>query len=439
MGIAIGSEIFSSSPDGIGPYQAILLILGGLISLLGIIPSAHFMSKVILFGLSFVVSIILIEGVLLMLSRANVSVTYPDTRELEFDEILGKRTPSGAVGHDELGWRNEKVLDKADIVTIGDSQTWGVNATLSQTYPSVLSALTGYSVYSMAQGSYGAVQYRVLTERALELSPRLIIIGLYFGNDFADAYSIVYGDYAYQDLRDPSFDMTAVTQTIAQKAKALQPDGLTGSNVQTARSNPAEQSLWERVQSATYIGKFLTNVGVFDTVDTGSAEQQLELNYAIVEESSELFGYYHRDNVRTFFTPAYRQLVVDMESPIIQEGIRISKLQYLEIDDLLNQRDIELLVLLIPTKEYIYAPFLDRINDVHMQLVEDESQLRNEMMDFFDQNQIVYLDTLPTLREAVDSGITIYSETFDGHPIDNGYRIMAETVADYIRKNDIIK
>jgi hypothetical protein len=439
VGVAIASELLSSSPNGIGPYQAVLLMLGGLIILLSILPSEQLMWKVTMLFLGFVISLILIEGMLLILSRANVTVTFPNTRELLDDEWLGKRTPPDAVGHDARGWRNETALEQADIVTIGDSQTWGVNATLAETYPSVLSDLSEYTVYSMAQGSYGAVQYRVLSERAVELSPQLVIIGMYFGNDFADAYSIVYGDYAHQKLRDPSFDLTAVTQTIAERSKALQPVGLTNINLQSDRTNPADLTLWERVQSATYIGKFLTNAGVFKTLDTGGVQRQLERNYKTVEESPELFAFYHESNVQTFFTPAYRQLVVDIESPMIQEGVRISKQQFAEIKNRLATSDIELLVVFIPTKETVYAPYLESLNDVHFLLVEQEAQIHDEMIEFFDEGDIAYIDTLSALRQAVDEGIAIYSATFDGHPVANGYRVIAEVVSSYISEDDVMK
>ena len=439
VGLVIASELLSTSANGIGPYQAILLSLGILIVLLGILPSEHILAKITLLCLSFVVSLALIEGVLLILSRANVTVTFPDTQELLDDPLLGKRTPPNAAGHDARGWRNESVLEQADIVAIGDSQTWGVNASLAETYPSVLSDLSGYSVYNMAQGSYGAVQYRILAERAIELSPQLVVIGMYFGNDFADAYSIVYGDYAYQALRDPSFDLSAVSQTIAERAQALLPDELTSINQPPAKSNSGDLSLWERMQSETYIGKFLTGLGVFKTLDTGESQRQIDLNKLKVEAFPESLGYYHKDNIQTFFTPAYRQLVVDTRSPIIQEGIRLSKKEYAEIRDLLTTSNIELLIVLIPTKESVFAPSLESLSDSYSLLVEQEAQIRSEMIAFFDENDIAYLDTLSALQQALKDGILIYPTTFDGHPTGNGYRVIAEVINGYILENPIMK
>lgn len=437
--LVILSEVLSSSANGIGPYQAILIIFGVLIIWLGLVGSDSILGKVALVMLSIVISVMLVEGILLILSRANVKVTYPDVQELVEDDILGKRTPPNAVGHDARGWRNAVALDEADIVTIGDSQTWGVNVSLVETYPSVLSELTGYEVYSMAQGSYGAVQYRVLAEQAVELSPQLVVIGMYFGNDFADAYNLVYGDYAHQSLRDSSFDLTAITQTITEQATKLQPSRLIELG-DPKSSNQAVQSFDERLRSGTYIGRLLTNLGVFDAVDMVEVEVRLQENKTIVTQSPTLFDIYDKGRVLTFLTPAYRHLVMDTESSIIAEGVRLSKIQYKEIKNLLTSVDIELLIVFIPTKEYVYLPYMEPdLSDAYHLLGEQESLIRQDMMDFFDTNDISYVDSLPVLREAVENDVAIYPESFDGHPNSNGYRIIAGAVADSIRNNAIMK
>src|SRR4029077_4316852 len=44
------------------------------------------------------------------------------------DPKLQLRLPPYAGGHDAKGFRNDRVPEKVDVVAIGDSQTWGVNA-----------------------------------------------------------------------------------------------------------------------------------------------------------------------------------------------------------------------------------------------------------------------------------------------------------------------
>lgn len=428
--LVIGAtEFLSSTSNGIGPYQAILILLGLCIFLLGLFPSNQWSSKLVLILSSFVVSVILIEGGLFLAYRANVTVTFPDTSELLNDDVLGKRTPPGATGHDSRGWRNETAIDKADIVVIGDSQTWGVNATLTEAYPAVLARLSGQVVYSMAQGSYGAVQYRVLSEEAIQLSPDRVIVGMYFGNDFADAYTLVYNHSRYEDVRDPSFDLSAITQTIKEQAIQVQPGG--SSNL-TESDNGADLTFWEQFRSGTYLGKFLTSAGVFDRVSTGTNEQNITTYRQMVAQSPDIFSIYQQDNWETFLTPAYRYLVQNLENPIIQEGVRITRSEYLEMQEMMAASDIAFLVVLIPTKELVYAPYIDSLSDSYQSLVTQERELRDSFIELFEANQIQYVDTLPSLRLAVENDNHIYPSTFDGHPNANGYQVIAETIWAYI-------
>ena len=48
------------------------------------------------------------------------------------DSRLLFRVPANAPGHDERGFRNSRSLSRADVVAIGDSQTWGINARQSE-------------------------------------------------------------------------------------------------------------------------------------------------------------------------------------------------------------------------------------------------------------------------------------------------------------------
>src|SRR3954462_2215482 len=53
----------------------------------------------------------------------------------------------------------------------------------------------------MGVGGYGPVQYLVLTDQALQLSPKTIVVGLYLGNDLYDAYHLTYRNDAFVDMR----------------------------------------------------------------------------------------------------------------------------------------------------------------------------------------------------------------------------------------------
>src|SRR5262245_55537941 len=101
------------------------------------------------------------------------------------DEVLGIKMAPGSVGFDQWGFRNPTVPPAAEIVAIGDSHTYGNNATMAQSWPYVVGTLTGRSVYNLALGGYGPNQYYyLLSTRAVKLRPRWVICGLYMGDDF---------------------------------------------------------------------------------------------------------------------------------------------------------------------------------------------------------------------------------------------------------------
>ena len=79
--------------------------------------------------------------------------------------------------------------EKVDIVAIGDSQTWGINTSRYSNWPGKLSVILNQPIYNMSVGGYGPAHYRILALDSLErFSPKLLIIGVYMGNDLYGAY-----------------------------------------------------------------------------------------------------------------------------------------------------------------------------------------------------------------------------------------------------------
>jgi hypothetical protein len=87
---------------------------------------------------------------------------------------------------DADGFRNPGVPETAAIVAIGDSHTYGFNARSDESWPAQLARLSGSAVSNLGMGGYGPLQYLHLTERALELQPRWVIVALYLANDLKD-------------------------------------------------------------------------------------------------------------------------------------------------------------------------------------------------------------------------------------------------------------
>ncbi|HYQ71062.1 MAG TPA: SGNH/GDSL hydrolase family protein, partial [Gammaproteobacteria bacterium] len=128
---------------------------------------------------------------------------------IRFRPLLPADGSSGP--HDMLGFRNSGIPNHPAVIVIGDSQTYGIGEPFAHNWPSQLAALLqdGDSVYSMAIGGWGAVQYLDMAGKAIRLQPQTLIIAFYTGNDPLDAFATAYGNDHWQSLRiEPELDKT---------------------------------------------------------------------------------------------------------------------------------------------------------------------------------------------------------------------------------------
>ncbi len=121
----------------------------------------------------------------------------------------------GSLGpHDILGFRNTSIPNVADVVTIGDSQTYGINVIHNESWPQRLSQkLGGKKVYSMAIGGWSPPQYLAIYEKALTLQPQAVVIGIYLGNDILEAFRVVYSHSYWAKLRKKDLSLSDAPTT----------------------------------------------------------------------------------------------------------------------------------------------------------------------------------------------------------------------------------
>src|SRR6267142_847266 len=97
--------------------------------------------------------------------------------ELVRHPVLGRVVAPGSAGHDAWGFRNPEVPACADLIAIGDSQTYGVSAPRTGSWPAQLGRLRGETVYNLALGGYGPPDYLYLLDTyAPRLSPEQVVI-----------------------------------------------------------------------------------------------------------------------------------------------------------------------------------------------------------------------------------------------------------------------
>jgi lysophospholipase L1-like esterase len=324
------------------------------------------------------------------------------------DPQLGLRLPAHAPGHDANGFRNPSVPARADIVTIGDSQTWGINAAVNETWPRVLADRTGRSVYSMALGFYGPAQYLTLARSARSLSPRLVVVGVYLGNDLWGAYQATYalGAYAAFRVQDTS---RLLPDTIERRAVAL--------SSEEQRFHSA--SSW--LEDVSALVRLLERNGIL-------SDPKWHAGRAWSEAHPDHGATFQREGFRTVLTPAYRLLAVDLEEPRIAEGLRLTLGYLAAIGD--AGSGARALVILIPTKESVCEP---GVNESHRRLLEKEDLVRAELIRGLSEKKIEWVDALPALRKALARGERIYPASTDGHPTAAGYAVIAAVVQEAMK------
>lgn len=346
----------------------------------------------------------------------------------EPDAQLGFRVRGGSPGHDADGFRNDAVPARADVVAIGDSQTWGYNAGREEAWPQKLAELSGRSVYNMGVGGYGPAQYHALTKKALGIRPKVLVVGLYFGNDFYDSYATVYGNEAYAHLRGGAAARDLSPDTIAQRIKSLDDE----KQAFDARFAPRGPSLWLRQHTA--LGRLLHRAVLLP----GEERRWFEVNKAWAEAHPSHGAAYDDGRTRTIFNTAYRLLALDMDDPRIVEGLRLSCEFLSLIKAEADAAGVGLLVVFIPTKETVYADALRsagaNLDGNHSRLVEMEESARAEVNSFCVGAGIEHVDAGPALREAVKAGRQIYPTTLDGHPNAQAYQLIAATVNESLSK-----
>ncbi|WP_027706656.1 hypothetical protein [Zooshikella ganghwensis] len=287
----------------------------------------------------------------------------------------------GGVGpHDILGFRNFGVPNHAEIVIVGDSQTYGNNAPIIYNWPHIFNNYLDsknkfITQYTMATGGWGAIQYFEAARNASVFQPLLLIIAFYTGNDPLETFSLAYGS-----------------------------------------------DLWARY-------RLNTNLSANDAPTVEFPEPK-KYQWAVS------FG----DGVSTVFTPKIRG-ENNLQSPVVDVGYKIMLQVAKDIRNILNPINIKTIYTIIPTKELVYK---DKVNlekglstpDHYKKLIADEEVRIKWFSEELSKigNGSVYIDIVEPLQKAALNRVMLYPKNENGHPVLSGYAVIARAIADTIVK-----
>lgn len=376
---------------------------------------------VLLVGLSTIVGLGLTEG------GARLFLNAADYLSIEVveDPVLGGVVPPNRSGYDEWGFRNEGVPNSVDIVALGDSHTYGNTAKMIEAWPRVVGRATGRTVYNLGLGGYGPNQYYYLFKtRALTLNPRVILCGIYFGDDFDNAFRMTYGLDYWSFLR---------TMTVKDVDANIWEDP-DSPNLHTSWQKHLR--VWLSRHSVVYQLMFH---GPLAAQFLGSA--QIE-NAARLNEAATTLRIADID-VAEAFVPSAVLRGLDQSQESVREGMRITIKLLAEMNEMARQRDIQFVVIVIPTKESVFSELLEkqpglRHADLIHRLFENERIAREKVFDFFARSDIAYIDTLPALKREVLQQLYAKSAG-DMHPGKNGYRVIGEAVSNQLQNTQALR
>ncbi len=363
-------------------------------------------------------------GVALLLAEgaARLFLNPADFLRLEVvhDDILGAvPSKSALAAFDGWGFRNPKVPETSDIVAVGDSHTYGNTARMVDSWPYAVSRLTNRQVYNMGLGGYGPNQYFYLSKtKALSLKPKVIIWGLYMGDDFENAFSLTYGLDYWKDLR----------VLPPQKVEANIWEG-PATDTGTRRIR-----VWLSRHSVIYQLAFHVGFG-------GRIKGEVQ-----IKNAPELYpGYATSINlpdkhILEAFRPKAVLFGLDQDNPNVREGMRITFELLKQMKGICQQNHVQFVVVVIPTKEMVFSEYLEHnpkipMEDVIDKLLVSERAARTQLFQCMSQENIGYVDPLSKLRKSVSEGLYA-SSAGDMHPNRNGYRVIGEAVAEFLKQGD---
>ncbi len=382
-----------------------------------------------------VASLILAEVALQIASRSSRTIerllappwqlNYPIIKD---DRLIYRGNPLDP-DHDSAGYRNARRPKQADIITLGDSQTYGP-ADSRAAWPQVLARRTGRALYNMAVVGYSPAQNLLQLDEAFSLAPRLIVVAPYFGNDLYDCF--------FMAQRHP--DLMATVPALLKQAAALrESEGSLRSEIDQRYSMFAGDHPKGSAADRPAAYKRLKLYGLIRRINYqlhGPAEPNplLSRKFAIAAAAvspaqHELVNPFDGTDWRTLLTPRYRGRWLDDRDPRIRLGFEVMRNALLTMAERTRARGITLLVVLLPTKESVFWPRV-RAPDNYpglRQLIADESRLRAELEDSLRAHGTDYLDVLDTFRAAPAQP---YFEDVDGHPNEVGHHLVALAVAE---------
>ena len=412
------------------------------------IPSRN---KHLLFVLiALITTVVATEGILQIMYRlsptAQFHLSLPGTVSIIHDDLLQWRGHPGHPEHDRNGFRNKSVPPQADIVALGDSQTYGYSVEPHQAWPQQLAQISGVTSYTMAYGGYGPVHSLLLWDEVTQLEPKLVIEAMYSGNDLFEAFKLVYYQNKAPELKstDP-----ALVQAI-NKAESIETikdeiDGVYWMGSPPVQWQPSGPRMRQIISQHCRLYGLLRAVKLAAerTVNAEPTDPDFQTDWQANKQSAlSNSGYcvaFEYDSFKTVMNPLCRSYSVNLDDPRIAEGHRIALRANRHMAMKAQKAGIQYLVVLIPTKELVFKNVVRRSGQkmppAYDDVIEREEQMWLATKQYFREHHIPFVDPLDALRQRLTDRHQPFFMSLDTHLNPEGHRTIARLLQTQLTGN----
>lgn len=332
-----------------------------------------------------------------------------------YDPILLYRIPGDFPGVNKEGYRNASLPAQADLVTLGDSHTYGYNAAMEDTWPSQVARMAGLSVYNMGIGGHGPLQYYHVFERALQFKPRFIVVGLYLANDIKGVCDLyLKTDYWKTSAKREGLDLEYCNDAAPKSAGRRQ------------NKFRKKTGLSDRLSEAISDTKIATLVEMGTRL--GRSYVPFDMKSFIVLDDGKNRLHMVNKEVRN------NRDYMDLRRPEIAKSLAVTKELLARMSMRSRQSGAQLVVLLIPSKGTVLHDYLDGqqrdLPSVYQESARNETLLGTDVMAWLAQQGIPYVDARSAVVSALAKEGNVYPLDGDDHPVVTGYKAYAQALYD---------
>ncbi|MFC2163289.1 hypothetical protein ACFLRF_06365 [Candidatus Altiarchaeota archaeon] len=344
---------------------------------------------------------------------------------------------------DDMGFRNPSSGGKYGVLALGDSNTLGLFVEYDKTWPRLLGAESGLSVYNMGRTAYSSVHYTLHREQIISKDPDHIVFVFYTGNDLFDSYKSVYNHTGLEGFRSQNASL------VWQINAAELDDTILKDYDDNFYCNSTRVFITAFEVHDSFLGQYKSYwlarnfYHTFNTIRSGKYAGLVHRRECIQEYLRDVKKYHANNSFclvmgsgkeEMGLKPGYRILGLDLNDPRIREGLRLNLAGMGSLHDLALGEGSVFHVVILPSKEYVYYHSMlsgDGVSGVYADLVRDEESVIRITREFLRSEGISYIDLTASFNESMSKGTSPYFQ-WDGHINGQGHNIISKQVSKMI-------